>query len=77
MIFEHEIQDVNLIITSLEHKIRDMQILVQKLMAKANEQMPVQTQVAPVTETRYRTNPNNKSNIEINNLLKFTIWVLH
>jgi len=41
MIFEHEIQDVNLIITSLEHKIRDMQLLVQKLMAKANEQMAV------------------------------------
>ena len=48
MIFEHEIQDVNLIITSLEHKIRDMQILVQKLMAKANEQMPV---AQPVQET--------------------------
>ena len=59
MIFEHEIQDVNLIITSLEHKIRDMQILVQKLMAKANEQMPVQTQVAPVTETATEPNPNN------------------
>ena len=48
MIFEHEIQDVNLIITSLEHKIRDMQILVQKLMAKANQQMPI---VQPVQET--------------------------
>ena len=48
MIFEHEIQDVNLIITSLEHKIRDMQILVQKLMAKANEQMPI-AQPAPET----------------------------
>jgi len=51
MIFEHEIQDVNLIITSLEHKIRDMQILVQKLMAKANEQMPAPTQLTPVAET--------------------------
>ena len=59
MIFEHEIQDVNLIITSLEHKIRDMQILVQKLMAKANEQMPDQNQVAPVTETPTEPNPNN------------------
>jgi len=59
MIFEHEIQDVNLIITSLEHKIRDMQILVQKLMAKANEQMSVQTQVASVTETSTEPNPNN------------------
>ena len=48
MIFEHEIQDVNLIITSLEHKIRDMQILVQKLMAKANEQMTI-AQPAPET----------------------------
>ena len=59
MIFEHEIQDVNLIITSLEHKIRDMQILVQKLMAKANEQMPVQSQVAPVAENATESNPNN------------------
>ena len=59
MIFEHEIQDVNLIITSLEHKIRDMQILVQKLMAKANEQMPIQSQVAPVTENTTEPNPNN------------------
>jgi len=40
MIFEHEIQDVNLIITSLEHKIRDMQLLVQKMIAKTQEQMP-------------------------------------
>ena len=48
MIFEHEIQDVNLIINSLEHKIRGMQILVQKLMAKANEQMPI---AQPVQET--------------------------
>jgi len=63
MIFEHEIQDVNLIITSLEHKIRDMQILVQKLMAKANEQMPVQAQLNPVAETLAEpapeTHPNN------------------
>ena len=59
MIFEHEIQDVNLIITSLEHKNRDMQILVQKLMAKANEQMPIQSQVAPVTENTTEPNPNN------------------
>jgi len=51
MIFEHEIQDVNLIITSLEHKIRDMQILVQKLMAKASEQMPAPAQINPVAET--------------------------
>jgi len=55
MIFEHEIQDVNLIITSLEHKIRDMQLLVQKLMAKANEQMtvakPVQETTIEATET--------------------------
>jgi len=50
MIFEHEIQDVNLIITSLEHKIRDMQILVQKLMAKANEQMPIAQPVPETTE---------------------------
>jgi len=63
MIFEHEIQDVNLIITSLEHKIRDMQILVQKLMHKANEQMPTPTQLTPVAETLAEpapeTHPNN------------------
>jgi len=63
MIFEHEIQDVNLIITSLEHKIRDMQILVQKLMHKANEQMPAQAQLTPVAETPAEpvpeTHPNN------------------
>ena len=34
MNFDHEIQDVNLIITALEHKIRDMQLLVQKMIAK-------------------------------------------
>jgi len=61
MIFEHEIQDVNLIITSLEHKIRDMQILVQKLMAKASEQMPVQNQLNPVAETPTNANPTVQS----------------
>ena len=40
MNFDHEIQDVNLIITALEHKIRDMQFLVQKMIAKTQEQMP-------------------------------------
>ena len=61
MIFEHEIQDVNLIITSLEHKIRDMQILVQKLMAKANEQMPAPAQVTQVAETPTDANPTVQS----------------
>jgi len=59
MIFEHEIQDVNLIITSLEHKIRDMQILVQKLMAKANEQLPAPAQATVIAETPTESTPNN------------------
>jgi len=62
MIFEHEIQDVNLIITSLEHKIRDMQLLVQKLMHKANEQMPVPAQINPVAETSAEPAPNTLPN---------------
>jgi len=57
MIFEHEIQDVNLIITSLEHKIRDMQILVQKLMHKANEQLPV---AQPAPETKIEATENSQ-----------------
>lgn len=57
--FTHEVQDVNLIITALEHKARDIQLLIQKLTKTANEQMPVQTQVAPVTETSTELNPNN------------------
>ena len=57
--FTHEVQDVNLIITALEHKARDIQLLIQKLTKTANEQMPVQTQVAPVTETPTEPNPNN------------------
>ena len=57
--FTHEVQDVNLIITALEHKARDIQLLIQKLTKTANEQMPVQTQVAPVTETATEPNPNN------------------
>jgi len=59
MIFEHEIQDVNLIITSLEHKIRDMQLLVQKLMAKASEQMPAPAPATALTEASTETTPNN------------------
>ena len=59
MIFEHEIQDVNLIITSLEHKIRDMQLLVQKLMAKASEQMPAPALATALTESPTETTPNN------------------
>jgi len=62
MIFEHEIQDVNLIITSLEHKIRDMQILVQKLMAKASEQMPAPAQVTSVAETSAEPAPEAHPN---------------
>ena len=62
MIFEHEIQDVNLIITSLEHKIRDMQLLVQKLMHKANEQMPAQAQANPVAETPSEPAPETPPN---------------
>lgn len=57
--FTHEVQDVNLIITALEHKARDIQLLIQKLTKTANEQMPVQTQVASVTETPTEPNPNN------------------
>jgi len=48
--FTHEVQDLNLIITSLEHKIRDMQLLVQKLTKQATAQVPVTTPVAE-TET--------------------------
>ena len=62
MIFEHEIQDVNLIITSLEHKIRDMQILVQKLMHKANEQMPAPAQINPVAEKSAEPAPEAPTN---------------
>jgi len=40
--FQHEVQDVNLIITALEHKARDIQLLIQKLTKTANEQLPVQ-----------------------------------
>ena len=57
--FTHEVQDVNLIITALEHKARDIQLLIQKLTKTANEQMPIQSQVAPVTETVTEPNPNN------------------
>jgi len=56
MIFEHEIQDVNLIITSLEHKIRDMQLLVQKMIAKTQEQMPA---VKAEIETQTQAESNN------------------
>ena len=49
--FTHEIQDVNLIITSLEHKIRDMQLLVQKLTKQASEQMPKPPEAEATTET--------------------------
>jgi len=41
--FQHEVQDVNLIITALEHKARDIQLLIQKLTKEANAQLPVQT----------------------------------
>ena len=44
--FQHEVQDVNLIITALEHKARDIQLLIQKLTKTANEQLPAQ----PVVE---------------------------
>ena len=57
--FTHEVQDVNLIITALEHKARDIQLLIQKLTKTANEQMPVQSQVVPVTEASTEPNPNN------------------
>jgi hypothetical protein len=40
--FQHEVQDVNLIITALEHKARDIQLLIQKLTKSANEQVAAQ-----------------------------------
>jgi len=55
--FTHEIQDVNLIITSLEHKIRDMQLLVQKLTKQASEQMPKPAETTESTDA----NPANPS----------------
>jgi hypothetical protein len=56
MNFDHEIQDVNLIITALEHKIRDMQLLVQKMIAKTQEQMPaVKAEIEAQTENANTT----------------------
>ena len=40
--FQHEVQDVNLIITSLEHKVRDIQLLIQKITSHANAQAQAQ-----------------------------------
>jgi len=62
MIFEHEIQDVNLIITSLEHKARDIQLLIQKLTGQANAQIqpPVENKVdETVVEHTPETPTNN------------------
>jgi len=56
--FTHEVQDLNLIITSLEHKIRDMQLLVQKLTKQATAQVPVTTTVAE-TETAPEVTTNS------------------
>ena len=56
MNFNHEIQDVNLIITALEHKIRNMQMLVQKMIAKTQEQMPA---VKSEIEAQTQAEPNN------------------
>jgi hypothetical protein len=54
MIFDHEVQDVNLIITALEHKIRDLQVLLQKMIKSAQEQMPVQkVQAEPVDDANH------------------------
>jgi len=52
--FQHEVQDVNLIITALEHKARDIQLLIQKLTKEASAQLPAQTveaTVVPSTDT--------------------------
>jgi len=48
MIFDHAVQDLNLIITSLEHKIRDMQLLVQKLTIEGNKQLSMDKDKTPI-----------------------------
>ena len=64
--FQHEVQDVNLIITSLEHKIRDMQLLIQKITSHANAQAQAQ-QAQPVTETVPVIEPTPVEKPTINN----------
>jgi hypothetical protein len=56
--FQHEVQDMNLIITALEHKVRDLQALIKKLTEQANAQLaenqpvvePAQNNASPASQ---------------------------
>jgi hypothetical protein len=59
--FEHDAEEVNLIIQSLEHKIRSMQAMLQKFVAQAQAQAQAQVQDAPATApvpSTEETSPN-------------------